>query len=282
MFGKNQIVGEKYFRDAAVDQLFITSRFMTLQGEGPKAGLPAFFLRFAKCNLQCPFCDAFFDDGDWLTFEQIQNIIKEEINSYFEKDIPEYAKHFNFGLVITGGEPMLQKNIGPFLEKMNKVFAWTQIESNGTLVQDIPDSTILVVSPKCNEKGGFNHGYLKPRDEMLKRANCLKFVMSADPNSPYSGIPDWAHTWAKESGNDIFISPMNIYNEAPQKSLEARINRNRLEIDDRSTIDEVISFWTPGLLDLEANQRNHEYAAKFCIKYGYRYNLQAHLYAGLA
>ena len=34
MFGLNSIVGEKYFKDAE-DQLFITSAFYTLQGEGP-------------------------------------------------------------------------------------------------------------------------------------------------------------------------------------------------------------------------------------------------------
>ena len=38
MFGKNEIVGQKFFKDA--DGLYyVTSMFLTLQGEGPFAGL---------------------------------------------------------------------------------------------------------------------------------------------------------------------------------------------------------------------------------------------------
>jgi 7-carboxy-7-deazaguanine synthase len=51
---------------------------------------------------------------------------------------------------------------------------------------------------------------------------------------------------------------------------------------ERSTVDEVISFWEPGLLDLKANQANHEYVGQFCIENGFKLNLQQHLYASLA
>jgi hypothetical protein len=51
---------------------------------------------------------------------------------------------------------------------------------------------------------------------------------------------------------------------------------------ERSTVDEVISFWEPGLLNLEANQRNHEYTGQYCVENGLRLNLQQHLYASLA
>ena len=51
---------------------------------------------------------------------------------------------------------------------------------------------------------------------------------------------------------------------------------------ERSTVDEVISFWEPGLLNLAANQANHEYVGQFCIENGFKLNLQQHLYASLA
>jgi len=47
-------------------------------------------------------------------------------------------------------------------------------------------------------------------------------------------------------------------------------------------IDEVISFWEPGLLDLKANEANHAYAADYAMKHGLRVNLQMHLYLGKA
>lgn len=294
MFGKNEIVGQRYFKDAAEDQLFVTSMFMTLQGEGPYRGEPAFFIRLAKCNLACSFCDTFFDDGDWLTFSEIEQKIEKTIDAFYNSanvGRPKWTKHDvdskikkRMVLVITGGEPTLQKNLGPFLDRMKNIFNNTQIESNGIVYQpSIPDDTTIVISPKCLEKDGIAIRYIKPNLNNLNHAACLKFVMSADQDSPYSDIPDWAHEWADQTGKPVFISPMNIYNDEPQKSKTIRNDgRNRIELEERSTIDEVIEFWEPGLLDMGANERNHKYAAKFCVTHGYILNLQIHLYAGLA
>ena len=112
---------------------------------------------------------------------------------------------------------------------------------------------------------------------MLARANCLKFVMNADQDSPYSSIPDWA-----KGDRKVFISPMNIYNREPQKSKQIRSEKNSISIEERSAVDEVISFWEEGLLDMKENQINHEYAAQYCAKNGFVLNLQIHLYASLA
>ena len=275
MFGKNEIVGQKYF-DKAGDKLFVTSIFYTLQGEGPYRGEPAVFVRLAKCNLACSFCDTYFDGGDWLTPEQVHERIQNVMKYYFDGEIPAWGTS-KIGLVITGGEPMLQKNLGVFLEYIKDHFAWTQIESNGTIVQDIPDSTTLVVSPKCLEKNGKPVKYLEPNPKMLARANCLKFVMNADQDSPYSSIPEWA-----KGDRKVFISPMNIYNREPQKSKQMRSEQNSITLEERSAVDEVISFWEEGLLDMKENQKNHEYAAKYCAQNGYILNLQIHLYASLA
>ena len=275
MFGKNEIVGQKYF-DKAGDKLFVTSIFYTLQGEGPYRGEPAVFVRLAKCNLACSFCDTYFDGGDWLSPEELEARIFKAVADYFGEEVPKWFRD-KVGLVVTGGEPMLQKNLGVFLEYIKDHFAWTQIESNGTIVQNIPDSTTLVVSPKCLEKNGKPVKYLEPNPKMLARADCLKFVMNADQDSPYSSIPEWA-----KGDRKVFISPMNIYNSEPQKSKQLRTTKNDISLEERSAVDEVISFWEEGLLDMKENQINHEYAAKYCAKNGYILNLQIHLYASLA
>ena len=70
MFGHNKIVGQKFFREspeAREGKLLVTSIFHTIQGEGPFAGQPAVFVRLAHCNLNCPWCDTFFDRGDWMS-----------------------------------------------------------------------------------------------------------------------------------------------------------------------------------------------------------------------
>ena len=278
MFGKNEIVGQKYFNDAG-DKLFVTSIFYTLQGEGPYRGEPAVFVRLAKCNLACSFCDTYFDGGDWLSYQELETRVWKAVEGYFG-EVPSWFSD-KVGLVITGGEPMLQKNLGTFLEQVNTKFAFTQIESNGTVWQDLPASTTLVCSPKCLEKDGKPVKYLKPNTDVMERADCLKFVMSADPDSPYSTIPDWAHEYAAE-GKKVFISPMNIYNREPQKSKQMRSTKNDISIEERSAVDEVISFWEEGLLNMAENQKNHEYTAQYCAKNGFTLNLQLHLYASLA
>ena len=277
----------------AGDKLFVTSIFYTLQGEGPYRGEPAVFVRLAKCNLNCSFCDTFFDDGDWLTIAEIDQRINQVINDHFGGEVPMWANELWGGetypvkpremvLVVTGGEPMLQSNLVPFLERMNQRFARTQIESNGTSSQLLPYGTTLVCSPKCSEKNGKPVKYLEPNKDVLARADCLKFVMNADPESPYSSIPDWALEWKEKTGKPVFVSPMNIYNKEPERNKTQKVSANDRSLEQRSVEDEIISFWEPGLLNMEQNKKNHEYAAKYCLENGCILNLQIHLYASLA
>lgn len=282
MFGHNEITGKSYFNHAKQNELLVTSRFFTLQGEGPFRGQPAYFIRLAKCNLACSFCDTYFDSGDWRSFDSLLEESDFVIAEFFNKkslETPSWAKGLakKMVLVITGGEPSLQNNLSAFIRQAEPYFNSIQIESNGIIVlKDIPDNTVLVVSPKCLEKNNKIADYLAPNIKMLERADCLKFVMSAPEHEKYkvySEIPKWAHEWVAKTNKQIFISPMNIYNAEPK-----RVKLNQ----DKSLINEVVSFWEPGLLNNNMNKRNHEYAAEYCMRFGFTLNLQIHLFAGLA
>ena len=246
-------------------------------------------------NLVVHNCDTWFDSGDWLTLDELRIKIYHAIKTaYKETYIPpawlvtqhhetfEFSPPYHCGLVITGGEPMLQKNLTNMLQYFDNMFDWIQIESNGTLLQDLTSKTTLVCSPKCSEKEGKPVKYLKPREDVLERANCLKFVMSADQNSPYYEVPEWGLDWSRKTGKPIFVSPMNIYNKEPERAKSKDATRNSVTIEERSVKDEVISFWSEGLLDMRKNQLNHEYAAKYCLQHGCIFNLQIHLFASLA
>lgn len=300
MFGQNEIVGRAFFKDAPKDSLLVTSMFFTIQGEGPFAGRPAFFIRLAKCNLQCNFCDTFFDQGEWMEFEAIDAKIHNALQDYFKNSEPPWAygdkelikgprtglttllwnKPRKMVLVVTGGEPGLQnKNLMGFFDYMAPQFENIQVETNGMFPLYATCSKVTIVcSPKCNV---LNH-YIKPRNEILRDADCLKFVVTSDWNNPYHGIPDWAHQWAAETGKPIFISPMNVYNDLPQKAKELQATRQGATLEQRSTANEVISFWETGLLDMDVNQSNHEYAAKYALQHGYIFNMQMHLFASMA
>ena len=291
MFGTNEVIGKKFFRDAPADSLFVTSMFFTLQGEGPYAGQPALFIRLAKCNLDCSFCDTFFDDGDWMTFGELESKINAAINDFWLKQGKATPTWANNGinnypgvvLVMTGGEPLLQENITEFMRQQLPRFRAVQVESNGIPETEVPAGVTLVCSPKCIEKNGVAVKYLAPSNTILARADCLKFVMTADADSPYNNIPDWAHEWKRANPHkEIYCSPMNVYNDFPQRIKLLRAEKGTITMAERSTVDEVISFWEPGLLNLKSNQANHEYTGRYCVEHGLKLNLQMHLYASLA
>lgn len=290
MFGSNQQIGKAFFKHASPGELLVTSRFYTLQGEGPYRGHPAYFIRLAKCNLSCSFCDTYFEEGEWFDSSTLLTEAEAIIAQFYRErnlSVPPWAQgeRKRIGLVITGGEPSLQEQVVSLLTLAQKQFQFLQIESNGSsLLPQLPPETTLVISPKCLEQNGRAIRYLQPQKKVLERADCLKFVMAnaEDPRfSAYSELPSWAADWALSTGKPIYISPMNLYQKEPQRAKWARDTQHDLSIHERSEINERISFWEDGLLDREANRRNHEYAAEYCLKHGYILNLQLHLFANL-
>ena len=285
MFGTNTIIGQKYFKDAPADSLYVTSMFFTLQGEGPYAGMPAMFIRLGKCNLACSFCDTFFDDGNWMNYLEIETAMHfSKLAHWNDRTVPEWAHgNDNIVLVVTGGEPLLQSNLSKFLDSQIPHFKAVQVETNGTIDQTLSSGVTVVCSPKCSEKNGKAVKYLAPSKFILERADCLKFVMSSDTTSPYNVVPEWAHTWKANNPNkEIYCSPMNVYKDFPQKIKLLRAEKGQITMAERSTVDEVISFWEPGLLNLTDNQANHEFTGKYCLDHGFKLNLQQHLYVSMA
>ena len=273
MFGQNTIKGKSFFKEAE-DELLVTSYFLSLQGEGPYQGRPALFIRLTHCSLDCSWCDAFFDEGNWFDVDELVSLSLNMIKT-------KYRNVEKCGIVVTGGEPTLQSNIINFLHKCNEAgVAFTQVESNGILAIDLPQLTTLVVSPKCSEKTG---KYLIPHAKSLSKANCLKFIVSANPNSPYHVVPDWGFEWQRELSSDIYVSPMNMYRPAFLEMARQRFNERKAHnIDYRSTVDEIVSGWDDAVLDREQNKENHIYAFKYAVDNGLFLTLQMHLFGAAA
>lgn len=105
--------------------------FYSVQAEGRNAGRAAVFVRFAGCNLRCPFCDTNHSAYSLMTKEQI------------EKEAIRLDPTGEAMVVFTGGEPTMQlKDDEPIL-----VNRFTAIETNGTMK---PPSWIdwVTISPK--------------------------------------------------------------------------------------------------------------------------------------
>lgn len=269
MFGHNAIVGQSFFREAPEAQagkLLVTSIFQTLQGEGPFAGQPCVFVRLSLCNLACSFCDTFFDKGDWMSRDEIMERVRGACTAGPVPDL----------LVVTGGEPSLQR-----LEALWGILPRMQVESNGIIpVTPLLEGATIVVSPKCIEKDGAPLRYIKPPAASLARAACLKFVMSGDPESLYYSVPEWALEWKETTGRPVFVSPMAEYNHLPEDTRALYEARRDPTIAEREKAERV-SFWEPGLIDMEKGRRNYEYAAVYAVRQGLRLSVQMHLFASL-
>lgn len=252
-------IGPHAYSHLKPDQLLVTSIFYTIQGEGPYAGVPAVFVRLAGCNrgrklsMGCAFCDTrfHFDKGLVMSFEEIRDRIIELLNGKVAIT------------VITGGEPMLQDNLSEFVRFHRAAFPARsmQVESNGDrLAKGWPErgAAQVVVSPKVT-----GMKYHKPKDEVLRAAMCLKFVISADPLSPYYTVPDWAlglggidSSWTRQR---IYVSPMTIYKRDVEWS-------------------HISSAWDASLVDHEATRKNYNRTAALALEHGLRVSMQQHLF----
>ena len=95
----------------------VVEHFYSLQGEGIYLGTPAYFIRFAGCNLRCEWCDT---KESWPT-DSATSIELEEL----VKEIP--CKR----VILTGGEPTLQE-LKPLIDRLHERGHQVAIETNGT------------------------------------------------------------------------------------------------------------------------------------------------------
>ncbi len=108
----------------------------TLQGEGAHAGRACVFLRFAACNLECPWCDTDFSpDG------AVRHTADEIVDALRALDRNEARM-----VVVTGGEPTLQWD-EPLARALRDAGFRVHMESNGTRALVAPVDW-LTVSPK--------------------------------------------------------------------------------------------------------------------------------------
>ena len=115
--------------------------FYSLQGEGRNTGRAAVFVRFAGCNLRCPFCDTEFDTYREMTAEEILAEVDE-----CRKDVSPCDAYSKPLLVLTGGEPTLQVDEA-FVELLHQHGYEVAMESNGILPAP-KNLDWLTVSPK--------------------------------------------------------------------------------------------------------------------------------------
>jgi 7-carboxy-7-deazaguanine synthase len=140
--------------------LLVSEIFESVQGEGPSAGEPAVFLRLARCNLHCRYCDTRYT---W-DFERYR--FEDEVHERRSEDVAEeLGKASARRLIVTGGEPLLQgRALAPLLALLPAT-VYVEVETNGTLAPE-PALAERVdqwnVSPKLSNGGDPESLRLRP------------------------------------------------------------------------------------------------------------------------
>lgn len=179
----------------------VVEKFISINGEGTKAGQLAVFIRFKGCNLDCSYCDTKWanePDCEYTT------MTKEEIDLYIEST----GVH---NITLTGGEPLMQKDIVALIQFLaqNKK-RYIEIETNGSIsirpVKSIECSNVSLTMDYKLPSSGMESLMQIDNLGMIGKSDTVKFVVGGnqDLNKAKSIIDDFL---LKERTN-VYISPV--------------------------------------------------------------------------
>ena len=140
--------------------LTINEIFHSIQGESSHSGRPCVFVRLTACDLRCSWCDTpyAFTEGRKMSLG----------------DVVAEVEAFGCPLVeITGGEPLLQKDVYPLMSELLARGRTVMLETGGHLsIESVPGPVIKIVDVKCPGSGEAhrvdwtNLDRLAPHDEV--------------------------------------------------------------------------------------------------------------------
>jgi len=119
--------------------MIVNEIFYSLQGEGFLAGVPSIFVRLAGCPLRCRWCD---------TKYALDPTAGDE---YSIAEIVEKVTHWHFRhVVITGGEPMIQKDLPQLARELRAADKHITIETAGIAYVPHTPCDLMSISPKLS------------------------------------------------------------------------------------------------------------------------------------
>tara|TARA_B100000035_G_scaffold287168_1_gene271950 strand:- start:968 stop:1609 length:642 start_codon:yes stop_codon:yes gene_type:complete len=209
-----------------MDTLTINEIFFSIQGETSRSGFPTTFVRLTGCPLRCTYCDTeyAFKNGSKMSFDKIVSIIKKNDSLY---------------VTVTGGEPLAQKNVIPFLKHLCDMGYSVSIEtSNAYDISDIDSrvSVILDVKTPASQESDknliSNYKNLKPIDE-------IKFVICNSDD--FNWARDYISSHNLEPLCPILFSPS--YDDMPISELADLILKYSMNVRLQAQLHKTI--WGP-------------------------------------
>jgi 7-carboxy-7-deazaguanine synthase len=153
--------------------LTINEVYHSIQGESTWAGRPCVFVRLTFCDLRCNYCDT-----EYAFYEGKKQTLPETV---------ELVRQFQCPLVeITGGEPLLQKNVLPLMSLLCEAGHTVLLETSGAHDISKVDARVHRImdlktpgSGEVDRNHWANIDHLGPRDE-------VKFVIGSREDYEWS------------------------------------------------------------------------------------------------
>jgi len=143
--------------------------FYSIQGEGTYIGVPMVFVRFTGCNLRCTWCDTKYawEEGREMEIDEI---------------IDEIKKYQTKWVCVTGGEPLLQKDIYKFINRLLDMDYKVLVETNGSIsIENLPcEENIIVDMDIKTPSSGMTQFMDLSNLELLGKKDTVKFVIAND------------------------------------------------------------------------------------------------------
>ncbi len=194
--------------------MVVTEIFKSIQGESTYAGLPCIFVRLTGCNLRCHWCDTAyaFYGGEQMTVEEVLRRVGQMGGRLVE---------------ITGGEPLLQKDVVPFAEQLLAEDYRVLIETSGERdVGCLPRPVVKIVDVKCPGSGE-SEKFCTENLHALERKDQIKFVILDE--SDYQYAREFLNEHQLHSRVDeVIFSP--VYGQMQPRQLAEWILRDGLEV----------------------------------------------------
>ena len=201
--------------------------YKSIQGESTWAGLPCTFLRTARCNLRCSWCDTTysFRGGTATTLRSLIDECDRLACSLVE---------------LTGGEPLAQRNVTPLSEYLLGAGYTVLIETSGSLPIDVlPADVIKIMDLKCPGSGEVEKNHW-PNIEFLSARDEVKFVIADREDYEWSRDVTRRHNLPRRC-NAVLFSP--VFGRVNVQHLVDWILEDRLDV--RFQLQMHKSIWPP-------------------------------------
>ena len=183
--------------------MIVNEIFSSIDGEGLRTGELATFIRLAGCNMRCSYCDTLYalNDNDGRELK-ISEIIKK-VEKYKTKNI-----------TLTGGEPLIHKDVDLLIDELINNGYKVNIETNGSIPIDKYLNRCLITMDYKAPSSLMEKKMLLSNIEKLTDSDVLKFVVK---ESDFNTVEKIIKSYSIKSY--IYISP--IFGEVePTKIVE--------------------------------------------------------------